>query len=119
MSKITLRKRSHPCSISVVWTQAKPFNVNPRGHLIHRVKSAISFRNNNGLWSHDHVDYWCGGSANCVALTSDPPRERLLCAYCEAKAVAAGEKPASELVGRHVCTGTMKVQRQCCMGSEN
>lgn len=107
-------------SRSIHWTKALPFVVNPRGKLVHRVRSGCSYRNDQ-KWSHDAVTFWCGNSCFVAfdALTDDPPRDRLLCAVCEARAIAAGEPTAEQLAGRHVCTGQLKVSRLCCRNEGN
>ena len=96
----------------------EPFVVNPRGKLIHRVQHAHKSKTSrDGLMVH----YWCG---NCtfsgpVILFSDPPKDRLLCVYCEMKATATGEKSAKELTGRHVHVGRLKPVRTCCTDENN
>ncbi len=106
--KVALKQKpfpggDRPGARVISWKKSLPFLVNPRAVLVHRVRSVHSFTGN-------------GARGEFVA---DPPKDRLLCAYCEAKAVAAGEKPADQLAGRHVCIGTMKAKRQCCLGTEN
>lgn len=100
------------------WVMGLPFLVNPRGVLVHRVRSARTYRDRSGNRSHDVAGYWCGNSGR-GQFTAEPPEDRLLCAYCEAKAIANGEKPADELVGRHVHIGTMRAHRQCCRENLN
>src|SRR5262245_35931173 len=76
------------------------FCVNPRGILTHRIRSARTHLR-CGKATHITCNYWCGniGKGEFVEV---PPKGRLLCTYCEAKAVAAGEKPADKIAGRHV-----------------
>jgi hypothetical protein len=103
---------------TVQWSKGLPFAWSLRGRLVHRVRRAgsILYR---GEWHHDYAHCWCSMSM-CEPVFGDmPPVERLLCAICEGKAIAAGEKPASELAGRHVCIGTLKVQRMCCRNETN
>ena len=87
-------------------------------HLIHRVRSQ---------WQHDRhrsAELWCGGTAfpdrpTATELTTIPEGGgRLLCEFCEAKAVKAGEKPTDTIVGHHVHTGRM-VTRQTCHDEES
>lgn len=102
------------------WTMTLPFNSNPRGVLVHRVRIGHSFWK-RGQHSHDAVTYWCANSAvgGGLNLTEVPPEDRLLCARCEQLAVEAGEPTAEELAGRHVCIGVMKPHRICCRNEEN
>lgn len=102
------------------WIKVAPFNVNPRGILIHRIRYGHTHFS-NGRRHHDSVTYWCGNQTNGegVGITADPPADRLLCAICEAKAVAAGEKPADELAGRHVHIGEVRAKRLCCANERN
>ena len=74
-----------------IWQKTLPFNVNPRGVLIHRVRCAGSCVF-NGTHSHDWAHYWCDNQTNGegVNLTDIPPADRLLCSHCERKAVEAG-----------------------------
>ena len=104
------------------WLRSLPFVANPRGLLTHRVRYAKTFRRRNGARSHDSISYWCGNNCNnppqdaCFAV---PPESRLLCQMCEARAVAAGEKTADELAGRHVHIGKLKAHRTCCRDEKN
>ena len=103
-----------------LWLKSLPFNVNPRGILIHRVRQALTIVDNDGP-SHDVVHYWCGNQACAggVHLVENPPADKLLCSFCELKAVEAGEPTAETLAGRHVCTGVVKAHRLCCTGEQN
>lgn len=103
-----------------LWKKTLPFNVNPRGVLIHRVRLGLSILY-HGEHSHDCVHYWCTNQSNGegVSLTDDPPEGRLLCEICERNAVAAGEPSADELCGRHVHVGVMKAHRTCCRDDKN
>ena len=119
--KVRLKKTKWPDSCrgkQVSWSAAKPFAVNPRGVLIHRVRNGDSHLR-EGVYSHFSVTYWCGNGSCEPELTDTPPSDRLLCVYCEDRAVAAGEKTADELAGRHVHTGSMKAKRACCLSEEN
>jgi hypothetical protein len=99
----------------VHWSHALPFVINHRGILIHRVRTAKSHRR-HGRHSHDSVGYWCGNGkgGDVIKLLELPPADRLLCAYCEARAVAAGEPTADHLAGRHVHVGKLRAIRTCC-----
>ena len=103
------------------WESCPPFNVNPRGILIHRVRSGFTFITEDGRKRHSVVRYWCGNSGvgEGASLTENPPKERLLCERCEMLAVAAGEKTADKLAGRHVHVGVVRAHRTCCQHTEN
>lgn len=103
-----------------LWSKVLPFNVNPRGKLIHRVRQGASHYL-HGRYQHDSIHYWCEGQvcSSGMDLTDNPPENRLLCVGCEKKAVAAGEKPADKLAGRHVHLGVLKPHRICCRNEEN
>ena len=124
--KVKLKRKKHPFATTgdnryVPWIESLPFCVNPRGQLIHRVRFAGTHFSNydgRGPHSHDGCTYWCSNIGR-GDFTDDPPADRLLCAYCEAKAVAHGEKTADELAGRHVHIGHLKPVRDCCKSEGN
>jgi hypothetical protein len=99
------------------WKKSLPFLRNPRGYLIHRVRSAMThLYDENPPW--DTVAYWCGNIGR-GEFVDEPPDGMLLCAVCERQAVAHGQPTAEELVGRHVCTGRLRAVRICCRNDEN
>lgn len=102
----------------VAWKRAMPFVFNPRGVLLHRVKSVHSRGVGFGA-PHTSVIYWCGNLGHNPEVYIDPPADRLLCARCEAFAVNAGEKSADELAGRHVHIGKAVPIRTCCANEPN
>ncbi len=115
------REKRHQSVIeSYLWAKTLPFNVNPRGVLIHRVRIGKTHFL-HGSRSHDSCTYWCnnGTTSGGMNLTDNPPADRLLCVHCETRAVAAGEPTAAELAGRHVCIGEMKAHRLCCRNEDN
>ena len=95
----------------------KPFLINPRASLIHRVRSVVRFFY-HGKFSHESAQYWCGniGRGELVDL---PPDGRLLCERCEKLAIKFGEKSASEIAGHHIHVGIMKPSRVCCKDAKN
>lgn len=111
---------SHSALDRIDWTKCAPFNVNPRGYLVHRVKCGRSYFW-YGEYSHDAVTHWCGNAttSNGISLTDKPPENRLLCARCERLAVAAGLPSADELAGKHIHLGAIKVHRECCRDERN
>lgn len=115
-SHVPLVKHRHAHEDRHWLKSALPFFANPRGKLIHRVKSVTVYCNGE-TFSHYHVDYECGGGANAHDLndnSADPPKNRLLCELCEFKAIQRRQKPADELAGRHVHKGRMVPQQTCC-----
>lgn len=116
---VKLRKRK-TCVGIVDWDRSKPFVVNPRGLLIHRVASVASVYHGNGSLSHVSVHYWCGNMCNIdkeiihETLHDDPPKTRLLCEFCELKAASAKQKSADKLTGRHVHRGRLRAFQTCC-----
>jgi hypothetical protein len=105
---------------SRLWKKTLPFNVTPRGILVHRVRMGTTHFY-SGEYSHDSVSYWCanGTAGEGVNLVAEPPKGKLLCAHCERMAVAAGELPTDKLVGRHVCIGVLRPHRLCCGHEQN
>lgn len=103
------------------WRTVLPFNSNPRGILTHRVRLGGSTVGSDGEHVNDWVHYWCSGQAvgEGLELTDAPPQTRLLCAHCEAKAIAAGEPSADQLCGRHVHIGVVRAKRTCCPDEGN
>jgi hypothetical protein len=103
------------------WKHCMPFNANPRGILVHRIRNGVAFYDRNGEYSHAAVNYWCGNTTNGdgVSPVELPPEGRLLCVNCERRAVEAGEPTAAKLAGRHVCVGELRAFRLCCKNEEN
>lgn len=100
-------------------SQSKPFALNQRGLLIHRVRD-VSDVYYAGKVHHQAVHYWCGNqSCGPHDLLDVPPKNRLLCARCEGVAVAASQPKASKLAKRHVCVGKIRAVRLCCGGENN
>jgi hypothetical protein len=103
-----------------IWTRSPPFVLNPRGLLVHRVRYVVGIKSHSLNLSHFHVGYECGNGCNVdlelirEVLHADPPRDRLLCDFCEFKARGDGQKPADEIAGRHVHRGRLRVFRTCC-----
>lgn len=115
--KIKLQDRSF--GDSKAWRESYPFAVNPRGLLVHRVRS-INTHYRCGVKSHHSATYMCGnsfcfdlGSENNVLLAS-PPKDRLLCHACEAIVAKRGLVGSDKLAGRHVHRGTLYVRQMCC-----
>lgn len=100
------------------WVKGLPFVMSRNGILVHRLKAAMShiFQ---GKYSHDSADYWCGNGGVDRLFFAVPPEGRIVCARCEAMAIAAGEKSSDELVGAHVHIGTLRAVRTCCPTEQN
>ena len=99
-----------------IWSSCKPFVENSRAVLIHRPMRVSTYKCGNRP-VHLGVHYWCGNGSTGTknfAFLDEVPRERLLCARCEAAAVAAGLPSASSLCGRHVHEGVSVVIQTCC-----
>lgn len=102
------------------WKRSVPFVISRHGYLVHRVRSA-STHIYRGETQHNSAKLWCGNSFNGTPVfLAEPPENRLICAVCEANAVAHGLPTSSDLVGRHVCVGRLRVQNACsCQKAEN
>lgn len=101
------------------WKKAAPFAMSTMGVLFHRVHNVTTFYKNDHSPRNDHVDYWCSNSTNDPLFFDAPPKDRLLCARCEAAAVAAGEPTAATIAGCHVHIGELRAQRLCCPNDGN
>lgn len=121
--KIKLKIKETVHTDVVHWTRSFPFIVNPRGILVHRARGIITFLR-DGKETHHAVRYWCGNQT-CFDVEAGPrskknvvvevpPKDRLLCQFCEIKAVANGELSADKLAGRHVHIGVLRAHRVCC-----
>lgn len=104
------------------YEESVPFFLNQRGVLVHRVKSLYQL---TATWQEEPwwiVDYWCENfgrtDKNDLGMLEDPG-DRLICTRCEANAIAHGLPTSSELVGRHICTGTMRPVNTCCFNEDN
>lgn len=100
----------------VNYHHSAPFFDNPRGVLIHRVRALfrLQFKGERHWWI---VEYWCENGGRSEDIDSDlrfDPGEKLVCARCEAIAVAKGQKTSSQIAGRHVCTGVCRPVNTCC-----
>jgi hypothetical protein len=118
-TRVRLRSRRKKWDNVREWETAPPFVVNPRGILVHLIRDGATHLR-DGEPSHHSVTYWCGNCC-CIdldlvneALVDDPPAGRMLCSFCEAKATAAGHRPADEIAGRHVHKGVVRAHRVCC-----
>lgn len=118
MLKLPLEIRDYQQSKHKIfpWSSCSPFVENSRGMLIHRPRSGATY--NLHRKPHISVSFWCGmatasSGTNLTFLTS-PPEDKILCARCEAAAVAKGLPSADELAGRHVHVGRTVAVVTCC-----
>lgn len=106
-----------------IGVQGLPFFLNPRGILVHRVRCVETF-SRDSRESHHAVGYLCGNGCTFelgnedAKFFDDPPKDRLVCAFCEAKAERMGQPSSDSLAGRHVHRGVLKAHRVCCEGSK-
>lgn len=107
------------------YKRSAPFFENPRGVLIHRVRSLfrLTFLPSEHREPWHIVEYWCENSARPRDSEVDDgllfdPGDKLVCARCEANAVAKGQKTSSELAGRHVCIGVCRPVNVCPQHAE-
>lgn len=105
---------------SMPWQSAPPFVVNKRGVLTHRVRHVTAIFYGDEV-HHRHADYLCGNGCNIdledidTTLVFDPPKDRLLCSFCEAKAEREQLPNGDTLAGRHVHRGVLVARRVCCL----
>lgn len=98
------------------WEESEPYFVNPRGVLIHRVRSVRTYRDGEKV-THYSMTCLCGeqfGFHNLENLVAEPPEGRLLCARCESVAAEKGLPSSEELTGRHVHVGKLVAKQVCC-----
>jgi hypothetical protein len=101
------------------WDESPAFAVNPRGLLTHRVKHVETILH-DGKTSHHYAIYWCHNGCHVEVgfesnvLTDNPPKDRLLCHFCENNAQANKQLNADKLAKRHIHRGVLKAQRVCC-----
>lgn len=114
--KLSLERSEDPLDrVALVWTTCLPFIENSRGVLIHRPRRVTTYKVHD--YPHLAINYYCGngttGTKNMTFL-SDVPEGKLLCGYCEARAVMAGLPSTDELCGRHVHLGKVIGVQTCC-----
>lgn len=122
-STITRLPLERPRKISAnefPWAACAPFVENSRGTLIHRPRNGSTY--NIHRRPHVSVHFWCGMGTSSdgknLTFLAAPPEERILCARCEAIAVANGLPSADELAGRHVHKGGVVAVMTCCQSTK-
>jgi hypothetical protein len=117
--KLALNTKRQNSRAVAIWSHALPFVENKRGVLIHRPTSVHLYNLNKH--AHISVHYYCG---NCSSGTKNftfiecPPEGALLCARCEAAAIAAGMPSTFAICGRHVHEGRVVAVQTCCEAQE-
>lgn len=117
MIKFPLERQKKVFPKEFPWTSCSPFVENSRGVLIHRPRTGSTF-NLHRTGPHVGLGYWCGmhtaSDGKNLTFLSVPPDDRILCARCEAIAVANGLPSADELADRHVHKGGVVAVATCC-----
>lgn len=117
--KQPLEKQKIGCfndNAAALWTKSEPFVENARGYLIHRPRSVTTRRSYRDKHPYISVHYLCGLSTNGdknLTFLDAPPIGSVVCHACEARALMIGLPSSSELAGRHVCTGKLKIHNTC------
>lgn len=99
------------------WTSCKPFVENSKAVLIHRPRRVSMHRISDKYRTHLAVEMWCGSTQTGTkkfTFLDAPPREAIVCARCEMKAIGAGMPSSSQLVGGHVHLGGVIAVKHCC-----
>lgn len=99
------------------WTESEPFFTNPRGILIHRVRSVRSYKNTVGVVTHYSTTCHCGNQFHfddVACLVAVPPDGRLLCERCESIAVKNKLPTSEQLAGKHIHIGRLVAKQVCC-----
>lgn len=102
------------------WSSCATFVENSRGVLIHRPRSGNTYNIHRA--PHVAVSFWCGASVSSdgknFTFHATPPAGKIVCARCEAAAVANGMPSADDLAEHHVHVGRTVAVVTCCAGIE-
>lgn len=116
IAKLPLERKPFHAKHGFPWISCAPFVENSRGTLIHRPRSGATY--NIHRLPHVSVHFWCGMTSTSdgknLTFLAAPPEGKILCARCEAIAVANGLPSADELAGRHVHKGGVVAVATCC-----
>ena len=119
--KVAIQKRKglndNPYFKGIPWTAVEPFVMNEMAQLIHRVRHVSTHKIGNKYPSHLAINMWCGNSATGTkkfTFLGEPPVGRIVCARCDAAAIAAGLPSSTQIAGRHVHTGGVVAVAHCC-----
>jgi len=112
--KLPLQKEKNSRAL-VQWESCSPFVENSMAALIHRPRRVATYKISARWKSHIGISFWCGTSSTGTkkfTFLDAPPEGKLLCARCEANAVAAGIASSEKLTGKHVhIGGVVAIQR--------
>ena len=105
-----------------VWRSSKPFVENRLAVLIHRPKEITSLAPSWRKGRYAAIHCFCGAGftggdasgAGKFTFLDEPPADAIVCARCEAAAVANGLPSSEQIAGRHVHIGGVKAVRHCC-----
>lgn len=116
VTKLPLERRPFHTKNGFPWASCAPFIENSRGVLIHRPRHGATY--NVHKYPHVAINFWCGMTVSSdgknLTFLAAPPEGKILCARCEAIAVANGLLSADELAGRHVHVGRTVAMATCC-----
>lgn len=116
ITKLPLERNAFEAKHGFPWASCAPFIENSRGVLIHRPRHGATY--NIHRLPHVSVHFWCGMGTSSdgknLTFLAAPPEDKILCARCEAIAVANGLPSADELAGRHVHVGRTVAVMTCC-----
>lgn len=116
ITKLSLERPRKISANEFPWSACAPFVENSRGTLIHRPRNGATY--NIHRLPHVSVHFWCGMGTSSdgknLTFLAAPPEDKILCARCEAIAVANGLPSANELAGRHVHVGRTVAVMTCC-----
>ena len=114
--KLPLKKEKNSRAL-VQWESCSPFVENSMAALIHRPRRVATYKISARWKSHIAISFWCGTSSTGTkkfTFLDAPPEGKLLCARCEANAVAAGIASSEKLTGKHVHIGGVVAIQLCC-----
>lgn len=101
--------------------KCEPFVKNKMAKLVHRVRH-FGVHKISGREPHFCVDYICGnssaGGSDKFLFVPSLSSADVVCARCEEAAIQAGMPTSSEISGRHICIGGVKVYSMCCPDKE-
>ena len=104
--KVDCGKRKPPLFREIHWKKSVPFGMAFCGLLVHRVKSAATYRDDLGNATHTAAEWWCGNiTSHPRFVDSTMPcvfSEYGVCARCERAARDAGLPTSAEIAGHRV-----------------